>query len=271
MPQNLTPQNKRVLVATLLGAGLILISLSVYFSIFSKRQLTNSIVLARVERELGKSYIYSSGFSKRELINETKDLINLDSVETLETGEVRILFENGYVLNLESNTLVSVEKNSDSNETVVILSRGELRIEKIGRDPQFFISRNGQKILAKDYSLQKLEDLQTNSIKPAEIQHPETGNKTQLAEEEIHTLLNGQRSSFFKCYAQLLQTTPDAKGMLTLNFVIEPSGHIQQPAVDSKDLTDKNFQKCLIETLKRLEFRSFAGPSVSTLFPMKFE
>lgn len=262
------PKNKTILVFTLLGGGLILVGLSIYFSFFAKKQLNDSVALAQVERELGKSYVYSSGFSRREAVTDSRDIFNQESVETLETGEVKISFANGYVLNLESNSMLTLERNSDTNETLVTLTRGSLTVEKIGREPLFYILQNGKKILARDYVQQKLAD----SSPAAYVKPLETNNtSSQLSEEEIHTLLNGQRSSFFKCYAQLLQNSPESKGMISLNFIIEPSGKIQQASVDSKDLPDKNFQKCLVEILKRLEFRSFAGPSISTLFPMKFE
>jgi hypothetical protein len=85
------------------------------------------------------------------------------------------------------------------------------------------------------------------------------------------SILNNHRNYFFKCYTQLLQKQTEAKGEVFLNFTIENSGKISSCEVNSQQMKDESFHRCLKEVMMRIEFMPFKGPAISTLFPLKFE
>jgi hypothetical protein len=94
---------------------------------------------------------------------------------------------------------------------------------------------------------------------------------TPLTEDEISGVMASHRSSFFKCYTQLLQKEPQAKGETTLSFTIDNSGKLMTYDMTSAKLQRPEFKKCLLDVMSRVTFRPFQGQPVSTLFPIKFE
>ncbi len=246
--------------------------LALGLSIYWGRNSNNQVVIATAERELGKSYLFKAGFSKRELISDSAPVTNLDSIETQETGEIKINFLNGYVVKIRSNSLVTVEAHDELKETLITIARGSLVVESLGRDPQFFISKDGKKILASEFNkyIASLED-GTPSLNADTTEIPLPQGNGELTEDEINTYMNRQKANFFKCYTQLLQSTPEAKGTVTLNFTIDRSGHVLDSQVQSNELAQADFHKCLTEVLKRVEFRSFTGQNVTAVYPVRFE
>ncbi|MBO9668406.1 MAG: AgmX/PglI C-terminal domain-containing protein, partial [Bdellovibrio sp.] len=89
---------------------------------------------------------------------------------------------------------------------------------------------------------------------------------TGLTSEFIQDTLRAQRNSFFKCYTQLLQRTPGVVGQASVGFTIERSGKVSQADITSSSIADPAFKKCLIEAIRRVEFKSFGGdPSLSKI------
>lgn len=252
--------------------GLLLIFSSLYLSFYFKKNSSQQLIIATAERELGKSYLYNTGFSRREPIVDSTPISNLDSVETMETGEVRISFLNGYVVKIFPNSMVTVEFHSENQETTITLGRGRMRVETIGRDSQFFIAKDGRKIPANEFNSQLNQDgnveanAENGSMEPIV-----SGGNGELSEDEISTVLKKQNNQFFKCYTQLLQKKPDSKGVATLNFTVERSGKVTDIKIQSNELAQPEFLSCLTETLKRIDFRSFSGNTVSAVFPIRFE
>lgn len=264
----ISPEKKRI-VFGLLFSGFFLILCALFYSLYFKPNPQSQMTLATAERELGKSFVFKAGFSKREPIADSIAIAPLDSIETLETGEVKLSFLNGSILRIFSNSLVTVELNSDTSETLVTIARGQIKIEALGRDHRLFVSAEGKKYSAEDFA--RRSDLQ-ESVKANESSEiPLPTGEGEITEEEINTHLSRQKASFYKCYTQLLQGQPDAKGAATLNFTIDGSGHIVDPQIQSSQLNQADFHRCLIEVLKRIEFRSFDGAPVTAVFPIRFE
>lgn len=253
--------------------GLILVGLSTYFSFFAGRTPEKEIRLARIDRETGKVYALRSGYTQRELVDKRVNLYNLDSVETLETGEAVLAFESAYRVRIYNNTLVTLERVDDQQgfHVVLIIKRGDIRIENFGRDGELFIAKNGDRVSASDYNSSPLAQTPVEPPKPNEAFETPVSGDQGLSEEEIGTVMNNHRTSFFKCYTQLLQKEPSAKGNVSLSFTIENSGKLSVAEVTASQLQNEDFKKCLLEVLRRIEFRSFKGPAISTLFPLKFE
>lgn len=267
------PENKNPLVFGFLLLGLILVGLSTYFSFFSSKTIEKEIHLARIDRESGKVYALRSGYTQKELIDKKVRLYNLDSVETMEIGEAVIAFESAYRVRLFNNTLVTLERVDDPQgfHVVLIIKRGEIRVENFGREGELFIAKNGDRVSATDYNGSPLAQATVNPPVPNEAFSNPAPAEQGLSEEEINTVMNNHRTSFFKCYTQLLQKEPSAKGNVSLSFTIENNGKLSVAEVTASQLSNEEFKKCLLEVLRRIEFRSYKGPVISTLFPLKFE
>lgn len=264
---------KNQLVFGFLLLGLILVGISTYYSFFAPQEQVQEIRLGRIERETGKAYVLRNGYTQKENVDRKVNLFNLDSVETMETGEAILAFESAYRVRLSNNTLVTLEKIDDreSFHVLLIVKRGDVRVENFGREGELFIAKNGERISATDYNSSALARAPVEPPQPNEAFSNPAPKDQSLAEAEIATTMNNHRSSFFKCYTQLLQREPSAKGNVSLSFTIENSGKLSVAEVTASQLTNEDFKKCLLEVLRRIEFRSFKGPSISTLFPLKFE
>ena len=265
------PEDKNQLVFGFLLLGIILIGLSVYFSFLHPKSPIKEIRLGRVESQSGQTFVLRSGYTQKELAIKKLDLYSLDSVETMDTGEALISFESAFRVRLFSNALVTVEKIQDqkSFHVVLILKRGSIKVENFGRDGELFIAKNGERVLAADYNGSSLSQA---PLEPGEATAKANLTSIQgLGEDEINTVITNHRTSFFKCYTQLLQREPTAKGDVALSFTIENSGKLSVAEVSASELKNEDFKKCLLEVLRRVEFRAFTGPAISTLFPLKFE
>lgn len=266
---------KNQLVAGFLVAGAILVGLSVYFSFFSKDTDAIGSRIARVETQTGKVYLLHAGFTQKELVETRANVMSLDSIETLDTGEALISFESAYRVRVYNNALVTIEKVQEEKNfhSILIVKRGDIKIENYGRDGELFIAKNGERIAAADYN--------SSLLAQAVVQNPVTGETLAaegiqgLTADEISVTISNHRGSFFKCYTQLLQKDPSIKGTVSLSFTIETTGKQSVSDVTTTELAgkslDADFKKCLLEVMKRIEFRPFQGAPISTIFPLKFE
>lgn len=267
--------DKTNLVAGFLIGGLVLIALSIYFSFFSRETTHQGPRLAQVEQQTGKVFVFHSGLTQRELVDKRAPVLNLDSIETMETGEALLHFESAYRVRLLNSALVTLEKESENNKDVIILivKRGEIKVENWGREGELFITKNGERIAATEYNSSLLAKEPVTS--PVSSLNPGESAPQGLTEEEISTVMASHRPQLFKCYTQLLQVDPNMKGNITLAFTIENSGKLSVAEVAQGQMgsqtINEDFKKCLLEVLKRVEFRPFQGPQISTLFPLKFE
>lgn len=266
---------KNQLVAGFLIAGAALIGFSVYFSFFSKEKEDLTSRIARVESQTGKVFVLHAGLTQKELVQTRANLASLDSVETLDTGEALISFESAYRVRVYNNALVTLEKVQEekSSHSILIIKRGEIKIENFGRDGELFIAKNGERIAAADYNSSTLA--QTAVQNPVSSETLANESNQGLTADEISVTISNHRTSFFKCYTQLLQKDPSIKGTVSLSFTIETTGKQSVSDVTTTELAGKSldveFKKCLLEVMKRIEFRPFQGAPISTIFPLKFE
>jgi len=267
-------QNKSQLVFGLFFLGLILVGSSIYFSFFSGSKWDDLQPLAQIERQSGKNFLLRSGYTQRSLIQKKESLGHLDSVETSDTGEALLTFESAYKIRLLSNTLITLERTQSqpSPQILLIIKRGSISIENFGRDENLWISKNGEKVPASQYEQTSLAQARAQNPMAMASAESENQNAAQgLSEEEITTVMGTHRNTFFKCYTQLLQTDPSAKGSLSLRFQIENGGKTSSVEIAASQIDNKDFKSCLVEAVRRIQFRSFSGPVISTLFPLKFE
>lgn len=264
---------KNRLVISLLVAGLGLIGLSLYFSFFNSSTSLSESPLAYVTRETGRAFVLKRGLAGKEAIERRLSLYDFNSVETNDTGEAVLSFDSGFKIRMFNNALVTLEKIKDQKRfhILVIVRSGEVRVDGFGQEGDLFISKNGERISASDYNGSLLARTPTIAPDPEDFEAPPAPTDQGLSEEEIAAGIQRHRTSFFKCYTQLLQREPTAKGKASLSFTIENNGKMSLAEVTASEIKNSDFKKCLLEVLRRVEFRSFKGPAISTLFPLKFE
>jgi hypothetical protein len=258
-------------VAGFLIAGLVLLGLSASL-IEHKSPPSDSHRLARVIHDSGHVHLLHPDLSRKENIDFSAPVFRLDSVETDETGDAFLEFEDGSRLRLLPNALVTLtEENEDGqNRIIVILKRGDLKVERATASAPW-IAKNGERRAAKDYNDSDLQKAPTSEALANTTPETPLQAKAALNAQDISGVMNNYRPHFFKCYTQLLQKDPNAKGDVSLSFTVENSGKISASDVVSSTIQNEEFKKCLLEVLRRIDFHRFSGPPVSTLFPLKFE
>lgn len=251
--------------------GLAGISLSFWLYLRQQVVTSSQIRIGQVENVTGQVWILSPGYEKKRRVERYQPILPRESIETEETGEARLLYDNGAVIRVFPESLVLLEhdlKGAESVETLVV-QRGEIHVDESGHSGDLLISKNGTRVAASEY--QKLALAQEPVDHPLQSQNTSKKNDQTLSEDEISTVMTGQRSHFMKCFTTLLQKSPEAKGQVTLNFTIENSGRVGISEIQASQLKDDEFRKCILNVLQRTEFRGFTGAPITTLFPLQFE
>lgn len=266
---------KNGLVPILVGIGILCLGLSLYLATRTEKSLFTQKPLATLSNGSGQVSIFRKNMTTKETLTQKTFLYTLDSVETSADGEAMMEFDSGYRIHIPENTLLTLAQERD--RTTLLLKRGDIQVENYGQEDTLFISKDGARWKPNEYELvhkarrgdQSLPESSTGSAEVTAI--PSTQLKEGLSPDYIQDMMRSQRQNFFKCYTQLLQKTPGLTGQASLSFVIEPSGKVTQPEVASSNIQDSTFKKCLVEAVQRVEFKSFRGEALSTVFPLKFE
>ncbi|MNT01008.1 hypothetical protein D3C72_1354590 [compost metagenome] len=233
--------------------------------------------MARAVLNLGKVSIFRHSMTTKETLAKQSMLFDLDSLETSGDGDVDLNFDSGDKIHVEENSLITFDE--ENGRITLIIKRGDVQVTNATTAGNIFVSRDGVRWALGEYEEQKkkaaLEDVALPETAPGEeALAPSTtgyGLKQGLSTEVIQDTLKLYRGNFFKCYTQLLQRTPGVSGQSSLAFTIERSGKVISADVASSSLQDPQFKRCLIEAIRRVEFKSFAGEPISTVFPLKFE
>lgn len=263
------------LIPSLIAIGLLSLALSFFIASRTEKQKTGQTPLARIELNLGKVFVLRKNMTQKDTLTKRAPLYALDSVETGADGDATMDFDSSYRIRVEENTLITLDQ--DEERIIIIIKRGDVQVENFGKDDTVYVSRDGVRWTATDYEQQYKKQTPTQTLPdlaPSGDNMPESSSKRAdggLTADFIQETLRLQRGAFFKCYTQLLQKTPGVVGQASLSFTIERSGKVFNAEVASSSITDATFKKCLVEALRRVEFKSFTGDAISTVFPLKFE
>jgi len=224
------------------------------------------------------------GSSSFEKFIGKKDIYFSDSLVTNTVGKALLDFNDGSRLQLNPSSFVTLDYENEN--TVLFIQRGTLEVEKMGTGG-IFIAQNGQRFpLAEYVSNNGIRETTENTSSYQGLNNkeheskgsPTLGTSTPLPSENdslsknyIENTLKNNRPHFYKCFSQLLQKKPGSQGHATLQFTIERSGKVNAPEISFISIADGTFRNCLIEALKRIEFNSYKGEPITTLFPIKFE
>lgn len=264
--------NKIVII--LVAIGILCLGLSLYLTTRTDSSFFSQKSLATLSNGSGQVAVFRKNMTTKEMLTQKVFLYSLDSVETSADGDAMMEFDSGYRIHVPENVLLTLSQERE--KITILLKRGDVQVENYGQDETLFISKDGARWKPNEYELvhkarrgdQSLPDSSTGS---AETNIPAPQMKEGLSPDYIQDMMRSQRQNFFKCYTQLLQKTPGLTGQASISFIIETSGKVSQAEVSSTNIQDINFKKCLIEAVKRVEFKSFSGEALSTVFPLKFE
>ena len=252
------------LVPTLLGAGILIIILSLFGPKTSNRSTVATGDLAFLSEKTGLVYVQNFEMPEPVILKTNFALHSKDSIRTGKQADALIQFDNEGQFRLNQNTEVLLEL-MDNNEPVVIVNNGEISIEKFGRAPSFWVRKDGQSLRAVDFALSDKK----NAPKLKD-QLPAKQDST-LSQTDIETVMSGKKTDFFKCFGQTLQKNPQARGQVLIAFKIEKNGQTTKIEISKSDIMDNSFKTCLLEVVARTQFKAFSGSPIQTIFPLKFE
>lgn len=259
--------NKTKWFAGLLIAGGLCLAIALYFILKPAALPPEQLKLGQADLISGKAYLLRYGLEQRQSFESRTLLFSLDSVETMDLAEVVLSFDSGYRIKLYENTLVTLEKQQE--KILLIIKRGDLKVEKFGREADLQIAKNGERIDASDYNSSPLAIIPAT---PPTTTLPELKeSNTAPSEQEIIAILSVQKNYFYKCYTQLLQKNSQAKGEVGISFILHKTGKISGAIVARSQIEDATFKSCLLGVLNRVEFREFLGQDISAYFPLRFE
>ena len=271
--QNGTPPKKiNWLIPTLIVAGVLSLLLSIFIASQTEKQKPGDRPLARLELNLGKVFVLRKNLTQKEILTRRSTLFALDSVETGPDGDATMEFDSAYRIRVQENSMITLDAEND--RIVLIIKRGDVQVENYGREGSVFVSRDGVRWNATDYEMNYKKQAPPTSLPELAPQDTVTAEALKvegLTADHIQDTLKTYRPSFFKCYTQLLQKTPGVVGQASLSFTIERTGRVNQAEVASSSINDPDFKKCLLEAIRRVEFKSFSGDPISTVFPLRFE
>ena len=252
------------LVPALLGAGILIILLSLFGPKTSNRSQVTHGDLAFLSEKTGTVFVQNFEMPEPIILKTNFALHSKDSVRTDKQSDALIQFENEGQFRLSQNTEVLLEL-LDNNEPVVIVKNGEISIEKFGRAPSFWVRKDGKSLSAVDFALSDKKNA------PKLKEQLPARQETTLSQTDIEVVMSGKKTDFFKCFGQTLQKNPQARGQVLIAFKIEKNGQTTKIEISKSDIVDNTFKTCLLEVVARTQFKSFSGTPIQTIFPLKFE
>jgi hypothetical protein len=252
-------------------AFIILLALGLFFIILAT-SLKNIFKGSGNNNPIGVIYsdsesvsVYRKGYTKKQSANPSLPVYDFDTIESGDGSTARLVLDNGSAIKIAAKSLVfiAVKITDASNQVILQIKEGQIEIEKIGKPQELWIEKNSERISGEKYKDSELSKQPTKNEAPK--------NTETLSEDEIFRVVNQSKNLFFKCYTQLLTKSPLAKGPVQLSFIIEPKGKINQAKIQTIFSDDEQFSECLIEVLRRTQFRNFDGDPISAVFPLKFE
>lgn len=256
---------KKLIIPALFFSGILSIFISVYLGQDQGEFEVGSHIKAKVEYHLGKVQILRRGINKSESIKKSQWLYEKDQLIPFADGDVSLVFENGYRIRPLPQSQIHFQSIDGVLE--IVIHKGEIQIEEHG-EGKTYVVQSGHRQNIDDYQEELLKNLgSTNKQKIAQ----NFQKKKILEPEHIQNVLKTHRTSFFRCYASLQQRRPGLTGEANLSFSINPNGNVSTPEIALSTISDKKFQTCLVQVMERIQFPSFDGEQISTVFPLKFK
>jgi outer membrane biosynthesis protein TonB len=108
------------------------------------------------------------------------------------------------------------------------------------------------------------------SAPPAESKPPtKAQGANTLSDKEIAQVIQAQMSNLSRCYGRYARKNPDARGRLKTSIAIKPDGSVSRASIINSP--DAELENCILQILKALHFKKFAGTPININYPMNFE
>jgi hypothetical protein len=86
----------------------------------------------------------------------------------------------------------------------------------------------------------------------------------------IQRIIREKYPLFRACYDDALQRDRHLKGSTCIRFVIEGDGKVSHVKLESSDIGDAEFRRCLNDRSKDLYFPQMDGGTVTVAYPLRF-
>lgn len=83
-----------------------------------------------------------------------------------------------------------------------------------------------------------------------------------LTVEAFDAQMNQRDDDLRSCYAQLLETEPDASGEIAINLTVTASGAVESTDIESEEIDDEVFDECVKAAVVSMEFGEMSSSSV---------
>jgi hypothetical protein len=241
-----------------------------------------------VKVRLPESLTYYS--AKKYLPLHDKDTVSTDASST-----AVITFNTGLQVELEANSLITIEDATNSNGSLELtFLRGRVKVLNQGKGrglslpptalvkPKSVIEDEGPTI---DLSMLDQTPTPSPTVAPTPLprvdleenrakeraQTKRVEEKETLPDSYIASIIHNQRTFLNRCYAQYLRLNPDARGRIDCLLTIEPDGTISTARVVASTIPDPTLQQCVVSILQRAKFKSFKGDPIIVTYPLSFE
>lgn len=97
-----------------------------------------------------------------------------------------------------------------------------------------------------------------------------TGGTGTVDPGQVKKVLHGAMPNFVSCYQRALSKTPSLRGKFAARFRIEPDGSVRKAATTGPG-GNPEFQSCVTDAIRGLQFPKPRGGAVEVVYPLTFE
>jgi hypothetical protein len=91
-----------------------------------------------------------------------------------------------------------------------------------------------------------------------------------LSAEQIRTVVTANLIAIRRCYQVEAERNPSLRGGVTVQWTIDPSGHVERASVVDTTLDNPRVEGCITHLIKAWHFPKSETPTVVGSFPFKF-
>jgi len=198
-----------------------------------------------------------------------------DSVITDEGQSVVISFNSGLKVELEPHSVVVI---TDTGPEMLFL-KGHVKILNevpgITLPPEALNKEEAKAEKPEERPPEAMPVMATNENRasaPKPVNRPKKVNeKISLPDAYITAVIRNQKTFLNRCYAQHLRQDPDTQGRIETSLTIESDGNVSTARVIGSSIADPQLQQCIVSTLQRAKFKSFAGDPIIVTYPINFD
>jgi hypothetical protein len=269
-----------------------------------------SLSIAKVKEVSGHVEIWEDGQVEPTKAKRSFSIKTSSNITTHQDSDILIRTSSGAEFRINSNSEIHLSfldfSSKKKPSLLILIKSGKIEIINPGPENHLQISENGHRydanhydpLIIKDEASIETEELTVwasdNEVEDMQQEHsldslpppPDSLHENEKIPVAILKKNNAEDSAFkqmlaskikaqklllYRCYTGLLQLEPTASGKVTIQFSVESSGRVSNLNIANSEFKSKTFHDCISDVLKRTEFSAFAGPAISTLFPLHFQ